>query len=110
LNPVNYTAVEEFSRFFCYRQVRRLRSKLWVSEMAEKPKASLQQELDCYESNKADWLNAHLGEFALVGRKGAVGFYPTYEAAFEAGLKAFGIGTDFLIKQVVEHEPVFVIY
>jgi len=78
--------------------------------MAEKPKASLQQELDWYESNKAEWLNAHLGEFALVGRKGAVGFYPTYEAAFEAGLEAFGIGTDFLIKQVVEHEPVFVIY
>ena len=55
--------------------------------MAEKPKSSLQQELDWYESNKAEWLNAHLGEFALVGRKGAVGFYPTYEAAFEAGLK-----------------------
>lgn len=78
--------------------------------MAEKHKASLEQELAWYESNKAEWLNTHLGEFALVGKKRAVGFYPTYEAAFEAGLGAFGIGTDFLIKQVVEHEPVFVIY
>jgi hypothetical protein len=78
--------------------------------MTEKPKAALQQELDCYASNKAEWLNAHPGEFALVGKKRAVGFYPTYEAAFEAGLEEFGIGTDFLIKQVVEHDPVFVIY
>ena len=78
--------------------------------MPEKREACLEQELAWYESNKAEWLNAHLGEFALVGKKRAVGFYPTYEAAFEAGLEAFGIGTDFLIKQVVEHEPVFVIY
>jgi hypothetical protein len=70
----------------------------------------LQQELAWYESNKAEWLNTHLGKFALVGKKRAVGFYPTYEAAFEAGLEEFGIGTAFLIKQVVEHEPVFVIY
>lgn len=78
--------------------------------MAEKRKASLEQELAWYESNKAEWLNTHLGKFALVGKKKAVGFYSTYEAAFEAGLDEFGIGTDFLIKQVVEHEPVFVIY
>jgi len=78
--------------------------------MAEKRKASLEQELAWYESNKAEWLKTHLGEFALVGKKRAVGFYPTYGAAFEAGLGVFGIGTDFLIKQVVEREPVFVIY
>lgn len=78
--------------------------------MAHEHKPSLEEELSWYESNKAEWLNSHLGEFALVGKKRAVGFYPTYEAAFEAGLEAFGIGTDFLIKQVVEHEPVFAIY
>jgi hypothetical protein len=54
LNQVNYAAVEEFLRFFCYRPVRRWRSKLWVTEMAEKPKAALQQELAWYESNKAE--------------------------------------------------------
>ncbi len=78
--------------------------------MPEKPTTPLQRELAWYESNKAELLNTHLGEFALVGKKTAVGFYPSYEAAFEAGIEAFGIGTDFLIKQVVEHEPVFVIY
>lgn len=78
--------------------------------MARENKSSLQGELSWYESNKAGWLSTHLGEFALVGNKAAVGFFPTYEAAFEAGLKTFGIGTDFLIKQVVEHEPAFFIY
>jgi hypothetical protein len=78
--------------------------------MANEHKPPLEEELSVFESKKAEWLNTHLGEFALVGKKTAAGFYPTYEAAFEAGLEAFGIGTDFLIKQVVEHEPVFVIY
>ncbi len=78
--------------------------------MAPKAKASLSGELSWYESNKSTWLDSHSGEFVLIGGKKTVGFFPSYEKAFEAGLEAFGIGTDFLIKQVVEHEPVFVIY
>jgi hypothetical protein len=78
--------------------------------MAQKRKGSLAEELSWYESNKAGWLKSHQGQFVLIGGKKAAGFFPSYEAAFEAGLGAFGIGTDFLIKQVVEHEPVFVIY
>jgi hypothetical protein len=78
--------------------------------MTHKTKASLIEELSWYESNKSTWLGSHSGEFVLIGAKTTVGFFPNYEAAFEAGLEAFGIGTDFLIKQVVEHEPVFVIY
>lgn len=78
--------------------------------MTPKAKASLSNELSWYESNKNAWLDSHSGEFVLIGGKETVGFFPSYEQAFEAGLEAFGIGTDFLIKQVVEHEPVFVIY
>ncbi len=78
--------------------------------MAQKRKGSLAEELFWYESNKTDWLKSHQGQFVLIGGKKAAGFFPNYEAAFEAGLAAFGLGTDFLIKQVVEHEPVFVIY
>jgi hypothetical protein len=78
--------------------------------MAQKRKGSLAEELSWYESNKAGWLKSHQGQFVLIGGKKAAGFFPSYEAALEAGLGAFGIGTDFLIKQVVEHEPVFVIY
>ena len=78
--------------------------------MTQKPKATLAEELSWYEANKPAWLNSNQGKFVLVGKKTTVGFYPTYEAAFEEGLKTFGVGTNFLIKQVVEHEPVFVIY
>jgi len=70
----------------------------------------LAQELAYYDSHKLEWLNAHLGEFALVGSNTVAGFFPTYEAALEAGVKAFGLSTNFLIKQVSEQEPVFVIY
>jgi hypothetical protein len=72
--------------------------------------APLAQELDFYERHKIKWMDAHAGEFALVGGEEAAGFFPTYEAAFEAGLQRFGLSRTFLIKQVVEHEPVFVIY
>jgi len=78
--------------------------------MAQKRKGSLAEELSWYESHKTDWLKSHQGQFVLIGGKKAAGFFPNYESAFEAGLEAFGVGTDFLIKQVVEHEPVFVIY
>jgi|HubBroStandDraft_5_1064220.scaffolds.fasta_scaffold62624_2 hypothetical protein len=78
--------------------------------MTHKAKASLSEELSWYESNKRAWLESHSDKFVLIGGKTTVGFFDSYEKAFEAGLGAFGIGTDFLIKQVVEHEPVFVIY
>ena len=78
--------------------------------MAHARKGSLAAELSCYEANKAQWVSSHPGEFVLIGDKSVVGFFPTFETAFEAGLTKFGVGVDFLIKQVVEHEPVFVIY
>jgi hypothetical protein len=78
--------------------------------MAHKRKPSLAEELSLYDSNKSQWLESHSGEFVLIGDTTLAGFFPSYEKAFEAGLKAFGIGRDFLIKQVVEQEPVFVIY
>ena len=78
--------------------------------MSQQSKASLSDELFWYESNKKEWLGSHLGEFVLIGGKTTVGFFPSYEKALEAGLDAFGIGTDFLIKQIFEQEPVFVIY
>ena len=34
----------------------------------------------------------------------------TFEDAFRAGVGAFGITRDFLVKQVLEHEPVYFVY
>lgn len=78
--------------------------------MAHKRKESLAEELSLYESKKAEWLKSHSGQFVLISNDTQAGFYPSYEKAFEVGLEKFGIKTEFLIKQVVEQEPVFVIY
>jgi len=78
--------------------------------MARKRKPSLAEELSLYDSKKSQWLEFHSGEFVLISDATIAGFFPSYEKALEEGLRAFGIGKDFLIKQVVEQEPVFVIY
>jgi hypothetical protein len=78
--------------------------------MAHKPKEPLSEELAFYEEHKAEWLGSHSGEYVLVCGTREPGFFPSYEAAFEAGLQRFGLGKEFLIRQVCEHEPVFVIY
>jgi len=78
--------------------------------MVEGRKESLAEELSWYEANKADWVKSHQGEFVLISHKNVAGFFPSFHSAYEAGLTNFCINTDFLIKQVVEHEPVFVIY
>ena len=78
--------------------------------MTLRRKGSLAEEIVWYESNKTSWLKSHQGQFVLIGGKKTAGFFANYEAAFEAGLETFGVGANFLIKQVVEQEPVFVIY
>lgn len=78
--------------------------------MTQKNTGPLSSELAFYEAHKAAWLESHAGQFVLVCRDREGGFFPSYEAAFEAGLETFGLGREFLIKQVVENEPVFVIY
>jgi hypothetical protein len=78
--------------------------------MAQKRKAPLAEELSIYESNKSEWLKSHSGQFVLISDKTQAGFYSSYEEAFEVGLKKFGIKAEFLIKQVLDQEPVFVIY
>ena len=78
--------------------------------MERKQKEPLEEELLYYESNKSEWLKSHAGEFVLISEKRAAGFFPSYERAFEAGLGTFGVANEFLIRQIVEHEPVFVIY
>ena len=78
--------------------------------MAHKTKSSLAQELSYYESHKDEWVKSHAEKFVLIGDTTVGGFFSSYEEAFESGLKAFGLDREFLIKQVIDHEPVFVIY
>jgi epoxyqueuosine reductase QueG len=56
---------------------------------------------------KGEWLKHHAGEYVVVKGNSVLGFYPAFEPAYRAGVGNFGISTDFLVKQILEHEPVF---
>lgn len=71
---------------------------------------SLKRELKIFELNRASWAKKHQHKYALVHGEKAIGFYADYQAAFAAGLKKFGYGAQFLIKQVTLEEPVCVIF
>jgi hypothetical protein len=70
----------------------------------------LSRELAFYEARKREWLSLHPDQFVVIAGDRAEGFYPDYESAFEAGIRAFGLKRQFLIKQVCAIEPVYVVY
>ncbi|HWZ43139.1 MAG TPA: hypothetical protein VNW97_06665 [Candidatus Saccharimonadales bacterium] len=74
---------------------------------AEEP---LIHELSFYAANKHKWLASHPNQFVVIAGDRVEGFHADYESAFNAGLKAFGLGQQFLIKQICETEPVYVVY
>jgi hypothetical protein len=69
----------------------------------------LQEELRVFERHKSEWLRSNPGDFVVVASANVIGFYPDYESAFKAGLKAVGLGSDFLVKQVSSEEPAYLI-
>ena len=68
--------------------------------MAAEEQTRLAVELDFYAAHKAEWLEQHSGKYVVVQD----------EDAFRAGVGAFGITRDFLVKQVLEHEPVYFVF
>jgi len=70
----------------------------------------LQRELRVFEHHKRDWVRSNPGEFVVISGTKIAGFYPDYESAFNAGLKAVGLGNSFLVKQVWAEEPAYLIY
>lgn len=63
-----------------------------------------------FEAHRSEWAGMHPDEFALVCNRALAGFYKTYEDAYKAGIQAFGVKRQFLVKQVCAVEPVFFIY
>lgn len=78
--------------------------------MATDQRARLAIELEYYAQHKAEWLVHEAGHYVVIKDSGLLGFYPNFEAAYRAGAAAYGIDTDFLVKQIVEHEPVFFVF
>jgi hypothetical protein len=70
---------------------------------------ALQEELRVFEQHKPEWLRSNPGQFVVVTGTRVAGFFPDYESAFRAGLRA-GITGSFLVKQVCAEEPVYLIY
>jgi hypothetical protein len=70
----------------------------------------LQTELSVFEQHKREWLRSNPGKFVVIAGQTVAGFYPDYESAFRAGLEKFGVKASFLIKQVWEEQPVYLIH
>jgi hypothetical protein len=78
--------------------------------MAAAEQARLATELEFYGLHKPDWLRQHPREYVVIGGARVLGFYESFETAYRAGADAFGMNTDFLVKQILEHEPVFFVF
>ncbi len=75
--------------------------------MAAEEQTRLAAELEFYAAHKREWLEEHSEKYVAVQDRNVLGFYPSFEDAFRAGVAAFGVTRDFLVKEVLEQEPVY---
>lgn len=66
---------------------------------------ALEQEIVFFDQNKADWLQHHLGKFAVIRTNELAGFYDNAAGAYVAGVDRWG-DSPFLIRQVCDEEPI----
>ena len=78
--------------------------------MAAGEQARLAVELAYYAEHKTEWLSHKTGSYVVIKDSRVLGFYPNFETAYRAGAGAYGVNTDFLVKQILEHEPVFFVF
>jgi hypothetical protein len=67
------------------------------------------KELEVFQSHRREWLRSEAGRFVAIQDSTVVGFFDTYGDALKAGLLRFGVNRNFLIKQVGENDPVYVV-
>ena len=79
------------------------------AEGSDEDHGRLGTELKFYATHKLEWLKTHSGEFVVVKERNLLGFYSEWEQAFRAGVAAFGLREDFLVRQVLAREPVYFI-
>lgn len=78
-------------------------------EMDGQQPARLALELDYYGQHAREWVAKKAGQYVVIKNTGVLGFYPDFETAYRAGVATYGIETDFLVKQILEYEPVFIV-
>ena len=68
----------------------------------------LEQELEFFAENRANWLAVHPGKFVLVKGKELLGVFDTAEAAIAEGARRFG-AKSFLVRRVnAEDENIYI--
>jgi len=77
--------------------------------MAADQQARLAVELDYYGQHSRGWAAQRAGQYVVIKNTGVLGFYPDFETAYRAGAGTYGVETDFLVKQILEYEPVFIV-
>lgn len=70
----------------------------------------LSAELNYYALHKSEWLSQQSGKYVVIKERDVLGFFPSFQDAFRAGAVQYGLETDFLVKQIVEREPVFFVF
>jgi len=77
--------------------------------MEKEQPTRLAVELNYYMERARQWAAEKAGQYVVIKNTSVLGFYPDFEAAYRGGAAAYGLETDFLVKQILEYEPVFVV-
>jgi hypothetical protein len=70
----------------------------------------LEADFEVFEKHRAEWAKEHEGKYVVMHAGDVVGFFDDYVSGLRAGVAKFGVKREFLVQQVCEEEPVFVIY
>lgn len=70
----------------------------------------LARELAFFAEHKDEWLGTHRAYYVVVKGQAVLGFFPTFETAYRAGAIQWGLDIDFLVRQIVDDEPVISIF
>lgn len=72
--------------------------------------SGLEADFQVFESHRVEWAREHEGQYVVMHAGEVLGFFDDYAAGLRAGIAKFGVKEEFLVQQVCEEEPVFVIY
>lgn len=67
--------------------------------------AALLREQEAFESQLADLLNEHFGQFVVFKGLKPAGFFPTYESAYTFAVQRFGTEGGYLVTEVKRRGP-----
>lgn len=70
----------------------------------------LAKELDFYALHKDEWIKTHRAYYVVVNDENVLDFFLNFETAYRSGVLKWGIHTDFLVRQIVDDEPVVSVF